>query len=234
MLGEIRLASYFRNAERFSSSGTDDANPAFVFLFLLLSFLLINLTSFSVKMMLLVTAVSTSYSACTANLRRFVSSLIIAFPFITFFSVSSFILTSEYLNILKASIFLVTLTSMGSLALNLKHKKIVSFFSFLRLPQRLLVALLIAIRLLNVYSRDLANIIEIHAINERKRLEFYRKVVRVSISVFILRAISLAESLYLRGGIGSYNYNPLKVGIKELYFAATAVLLVYVYYFNLV
>jgi hypothetical protein len=233
MLGEIKLASYFRNAERFASSGVDDVNPVFVFFFIFISFALINLTSFSIGLMLVVAAISIFYSACTANLKRFGSSLVIALPFIAFFSASSFILTSEYLSILRASIFLATLTSLGSLALNLKHRKIISFLSFLKLPQRFSVALLIAIRLLNICTRDLANIIEIYAINERKRLDFYRKVVRVSISVFVLRAISLAESLYLRERIHSYSYNPLEVGIKELYFAATGMLLVYVYHFGL-
>ncbi|MBO8182848.1 MAG: hypothetical protein H0Z28_08665 [Archaeoglobus sp.] len=242
MLREIRLAAFFRNAEKFTTSGTDDADPRFVFSYVLLSFILINLSSFDLKLMLAVVAISLAYSALTNNLRRVKSSIIVATPFIIFFSASSFVLTSSYTNMLRSSIFLLTIIFLGSLMLNLIFSNLISrLFSlhFLRVPLKIALALLIALRMLNVYSRDLANIIEIHAINERRRMEFYRKILKAGVSVIMLRAISLAENLYLRDVHGYIsNYPPnfssdshLKLGPKEIYFILASIGIVIFYLF---
>jgi len=220
MLKEIRLAGYFRNAERFTTSGKDDTHPLFVFLYVLLSFILINLSSFNVKLMLLVTVFSLTYSAWTRNLRRVRSSVMVAIPFLIFFSLSSLILTSDLSNMLKASLFLLTIIILGSLMLNLRMRNLIACLSSLRLPKKITIALLLAIRMLNIYSRDLANLIEIHAVNETRRIEFYRRVVKAGMSVIILRAISLAENLYLRDTLYHFPPSnlPLKIHAKEAYF----------------
>jgi|GEM_PF-1220261 len=247
MLREIGLAAFFRNAERFTASGTDDADPRFVFSYVLLSFILINISSFDLKLMLVVVATSLAYLASTKNLGRVRSSVIVATPFIIFFSASSFVLTSSYLNMLRSSIFLLAIIFLGSLMLNLRFSNLIScFFSLhsLRLPLRIILALLIALRMLNVYSRDLANIIEIHAINERSRMEFYRKILKAGVSVIMLRAISLAENLYLRdvhGYMSNYpsrsafssDFSRLMLGAKEIYFVLASIGIVIFYLFFL-
>ena len=234
MLAEIRLAGFFRNAERFTSSGSDNTHPVFVFQYLLLSFILINLSSFNIVLMLVVMAFSLAYSAWAGNLRRVKSSVVVAFPFLIFFSVSSFILTSDFSNMLKASAFLLTIVFLGSLMLNLRLSNLIAWLSSLRLPEKIIIALLLAIRMLNIYCRDLANLIEIHAVNEDKRLEFYRRVVRAAVSVIVLRAVSLAENLYLRDALNRFSSDslshPLKIHTKEAYFllASFAILVSYV------
>ncbi len=226
MMKEIRLAGVFRHAERFTSSGKDSADPRFVFLFILISFIAINLSAFSIKMMLLVIVFSTIYSIATGNFKRVVSSIFVATPFIIFFSISSFIITSDFFSVVRSSFLIVSIVSVSAVMLNLQQKKILTTMEFFRLPPKICISLLIAIRLLNIYARDFANIIEIHAINERKRLEFYRKIVKATISVMVLRAISISESLYLRRyEEHSFSGTLGKLGVKEIYFLISSLII---------
>ncbi len=226
MMREIRLASIFRHAERFTTSGKDSTDPRFVFLFILVSFIAINLSAFDVKMMVLVIALGMIYSITTRNVKRVVSSIFVAVPFIVFFSVSSFVISSNYFNIIRSSLFIVSIVSVSAVMLNLQQKNILATFEFFRLPRKISIALVIAIRLLNIYARDLANIIEIHAINERGRLEFYRKIIKAAISVIVLRAISVSENLYLRKyEERSFSGNLGKFGVNEIYFLVSSLII---------
>jgi hypothetical protein len=230
---EIKLAGIFRHVERFTASGKDSADPRFVFLFILTSFVAINLSAFSIKMMLLVIASSTIYSIAMRNIRRVVSSIFVAVPFIIFFSVSSFIITSDHSSMVRSSLFIFSIISVSAVMLNLQQKKILATLEFFRLPPKISMSLLIAIRLLNVYARDFTNIIEIHAINERKRLELYRKIVKATISVMVLRAISISENLYLRRyEEHSFSGDLGKIGVKEIYFLISSLIVFLFFLFS--
>ena len=229
MLKEIRLAGFFRNAEKFTSGGDDDANPIIVFSYAMLSFIFVNFSSFDLRLMLAVIAFSLTYLAFTKNLRRVKSSVILATPFIVFFSASSFILTSSCINALRAAILLLTIIFLGSLMLNLRFSNLMSCLRQLKIPKKIHLSLLIALRMLNICSRDLANIIEIHAVNEKRRMEFYRKIVKAGVSVIMLRAISLAENLYMRDVLSADNVYlfhskfEFKIGLKEIYFVLSTI-----------
>ncbi len=226
MMSEIRLAGIFRHVERFTTSGKDPTDPRFVFLFILVSFIAINLSAFNVKVTLLVIIFSSIYSIAIKNIRRVVSSIFVATPFIIFFSITSYIISANYFNVIRSSLFIISIVSISTIMLNLQQKNILATFEFFKIPRKLSLALVIAIRLLNTYARDLANIIEIHAINERKRLEFYRKVVKATVSVIILRAISISENLYLRRYEEHFPLGTLKgFGVREVYFIVSGLII---------
>jgi|Deesub1362B_J571_1020462.scaffolds.fasta_scaffold00951_11 hypothetical protein len=216
------LKGILRSTSDFMSSGNDVVDGRFVLFFIIISIIFLNISSFSFFTSITVIFLSSIYSLSVS--RKILSGIAASIPFIAFFSISTLILTSSTESAIKNALFILSLVSMSSILLNLPHKKVLATFRYFRLPEKVSLMVIISFRLLNLYSEDIANIIDLYSIQRMKRIEYYRKIVRAFLSVLMLRAVNLSEAIYLRGGVSIPEEHFRRPGKRELYFFISSII----------
>ncbi|AGK61275.1 hypothetical protein Asulf_01281 [Archaeoglobus sulfaticallidus PM70-1] len=219
------IAGIFRRFERFTSSGNDVLDARVAMLFILFCVVLMGF-NFTLSMFTATILLCSLYLALTSNLNRLINSLYFALPFIAFFSVSTLLLTSNAYGAMLNALYILSLLSLSSIMLSIPSKNILMALRFFRLPERYALMVLIALRLVNIYTRDLINIIELYSVNRdyKNKLDFYRKIVKAFVSILILRALSVSEAIYMRD-INLALEREQKFGWREAYLIlASAVL----------
>jgi|Deesub1362A_J573_1020465.scaffolds.fasta_scaffold00664_4 hypothetical protein len=216
------LMSLLKRTSDFVSSGDDDLNPRVAVLYTIIAVVSINLSSYSLSVMSLIILTSGIYSIRSS--RRFISGIVVALPFTVFFSVSTLLLTSSIVSAVRNAVFIISLISLSSIMLNIPHLSILSALRDLKLPERISVMIIIAFRLIYLCSNDLINILQLYSTEKLKKMEYYRKILRAFLSVLTLRAISLSETIYIRGEkfFEVDPYAPNKFGEKEAYFTLSS------------
>jgi|Deesub1362A_J573_1020465.scaffolds.fasta_scaffold00575_12 hypothetical protein len=198
-MSEGILIGLIRQTERITSPGKDTVDARFVLLFMFISIAGINLSSYDPAISLIAIFSSLLYILSFGDISRIKGSITVAIPFIAFFSFTSFILTSDPKISIKSALFILSLISMNAILLNVPSKNLLMALNYFRLPSSLSFMIMLSLRLISLYTKDLLNTIEtISLSNTGGKFRVYTKIAKAFASVMVLRAISISEAIYLR------------------------------------
>ncbi len=144
------------------------------------------------------------------NIKKFI-------PFLMFFFLSSFILSSLYYSI-KITLSIFAILMSGLIVTNLSTSEFSKALTYFKIPESWALSVSLALRMLRVLETDICRCFEAAKLDSKSKFETYFKVLKAFTAIAVLRSVSLAEALYCKGYSGKVLGELRKPSLKDVVF----------------